>query len=567
MRHNWRRPIRLSAGFLLVGAGVMALASGTANSQPAGGQPAPRPRPYGGHEVSCVNTTTAAELAACVTRLYTDDTGPYGPHAAGRVDVTPAAVPAVTGTPDQVGSWSVVADAQVDGVRLNAVHAILMPNGKVLLTAGSGNSSGNFSAGQFRTFVWNPATNTMKRIPTPSDVFCSGHSLLPDGRVLFWGGTKAYPVSGSHGYLGSARVFVFDWRTESFASVASMRVGRWYPFGVTVANGDKIIGSGLDNVTGHLTNLVERFRVAVNQWQLGPRRTFPMYATMVLAQDGRLFYTGVYWFSRIGAGPGLWNPVTNAYTSVFGFPALNCRDQGVAVLLYPAQAQRVMVVGGGCSVGVTGSTGLISLATATPRYTSGPNLPWGAMHLCGIDLADGTLFAAGGSDHNTNPRLAAATYRPGAASWTPMASPTVARMYHSSCMLLPDGRVLTAGSNVAPAFETRLEAFSPPYLFRGTRPTINTALGALRRGVSYQISFTSEDGTLREAILIRPAAVTHSSDPDQRQIQVPVRVTSPGRVAITMPANGNIAPVGYYMLVLLDRKGRPSVARFVRLTP
>jgi hypothetical protein len=134
-------------------------------------------------------------------------------------------------------------------------------------------------------------------------------------------------------------------------------------------------------------------------------------------------------------------------------------------------------------------------------------------------------------------------------------------------MLLPDGRVLTAGSNVAPAFETRLEAFSPPYLYRGRRPTINTALGSFRRGASYPISFTSEDGTLREAILIRPAAVTHSSDPDQREIRVPVRVTSPGRVTLTMPASGNLAPVGYYMLVLLDRQGRPSVARFIRLTP
>jgi hypothetical protein len=561
MRGALSRPARLSAGLLLAVAGVSALGTGT-----AGGRPAPLLRPFAGHEVSC-NNATAAQLAACVNRLYTDDTGPYGQHAAGHVDLRPAAVPQVEGSPERVGSWSVVADAQIDGVRLNSVHAILLPNGTVLMTAGSGNSSGNFAAGQFRTFVWNPATNAMQQVPTPSDVFCSGHSLLPDGRVLFWGGTKAYPVSGGHGYLGSARAFVFDWRTNRFQSVSSMHVGRWYPFGVTTANGDKVIGSGLDDTTGHLTSIVDRFRVAVNQWQVGPRRTLPLYATVLLAQDGRLFYTGIETFGRIGAGPGFWNATTNSYVSVPGFPAIDCRDQGVAVLLYPAQAQEVMAVGGGCATGVTGSTALINLRAAAPRYTSGPPLPWTAMHLCGTGLADGTLFVSGGSDHNTNPRLAAAIYRFPEPNWTPMAAPTVARMYHSSCLLLPDGRVLTMGSNVAPQFETRLEAFSPPYLYTGQRPTINTGLGSFRRGVSYSIAFTSDDGALRGAILIRPAAVTHSSDPDQRQIRVPLRVTAPGRVTLTIPADGNIAPLGYYMLVLVDRHGRPSVARFVRLTP
>src|SRR5262249_55231037 len=181
-----------------------------------------------------------------------------------------------------------------------------------------------------------------------------------------------------------------------------------------------------------------------------------------------------YWFSRIGTVPGLWNPVTNAYTPVTGFPVPDCRDQGVAVLLYPAQAQREMVIGGGCRTGVTASTGLITLGTATTHYTTEPNLPWGAMHLCGPDLADGTLFVSGGSDHNPNPRLAAATYRPGATSWTPMASPTVARMYHSSCLLLPDGRVLTTGSNVAPPLEPRPGAVSPADLSRAPPPDHHT---------------------------------------------------------------------------------------------
>src|SRR5262249_62418971 len=126
----------------------------------------------------------------------------------------------------------------------------------------------------------------------------------------------------------------------------------------------------------------------------------------------------------------------------------------------------------------------------------------------------------------------------------------------------PAGGGAPAAHDAAPTAPPRWGSSAPPYLYRGRRPTINPAVGSFRRGGSYPISFTSEDGTLRVAILIRPAAVTHSSDPNQREIRVPVQVTSPGRVTLTMPANGNIAPIGYYLLVLLDRQGPPPVTRF-----
>ncbi len=93
------------------------------------------------------------------------------------------------------GHWSIL--PVPTNARINAVHAILLNTGKVLIMAGSGNSVGNFDAGRFESIVWNPANNTFKKIKTPDDMFCGGHLILPDGKVLIAGGTARYEVLAS----------------------------------------------------------------------------------------------------------------------------------------------------------------------------------------------------------------------------------------------------------------------------------------------------------------------------------------------------------------------------------
>jgi hypothetical protein len=81
-----------------------------------------------------------------------------------------------------------------DRDKINAVHAVMLNTGKVLIMAGSGNNIGNFRAGRFESVVFNPTNDTFKKIPTPYDMFCSGHYILPDGNVLIAGGTARYEV-------------------------------------------------------------------------------------------------------------------------------------------------------------------------------------------------------------------------------------------------------------------------------------------------------------------------------------------------------------------------------------
>ena len=53
-------------------------------------------------------------------------------------------------------------------------------------------------------------------------------------------------------------------------------------------------------------------------------------------------------------------------------------------------------------------------------------------------------------------------------------SASIPRVYHSVALLLPDGRVWTAGGNTRIGkYRAETEFYSPPYLFAGSRPTIS----------------------------------------------------------------------------------------------
>ncbi|TPQ18400.1 kelch motif-containing protein [Streptomyces sporangiiformans] len=88
------------------------------------------------------------------------------------------------------GRWEIVEFPEE--YRLNTIHAALLHTGKILLIAGSGNNQDNFDAKKFDTRVWDPVKKTIKKVPTPADLFCTGHTQLPNGNLLIAGGTKRY---------------------------------------------------------------------------------------------------------------------------------------------------------------------------------------------------------------------------------------------------------------------------------------------------------------------------------------------------------------------------------------
>ena len=126
-----------------------------------------------------------------------------------------------------------------------------------------------------------------------------------------------------------------------------------------------------------------------------------------------------------------------------------------------------------------------------------------------------------------------------------------------------DGRVMTFGDNPGNGtFDTRVSIYSPPYLFKGDRPVIaNLTSTAWTYGATPTMT---ANAPITRAALIRPAAVTHSSDPNQRFVELPMTVSG-NQVTLHLTSNPNIAPPGWYMLFALGANGVPSVATWVRV--
>ena len=143
------------------------------------------------------------------------------------------------------------------------------------------------------------------------------------------------------------------------------------------------------------------------------------------------------------------------------------------------------------------------------------------------------------------------------------------RQYHSIAVSLPDGRILSAGGvDPRPATVQRdqrnMEIYSPSYLSMGTRPTITTSPATVTWGTNFNID-SPNSNNIDSVVLISPASVTHHTDAGQRYIKIPIASRTATTLTVTTPANGNVAPPGYYMLFIVDSSGIPSVASFIRI--
>jgi hypothetical protein len=559
--------IALVAVIAVVASVVNAL---TADSTQTGSSSVAAPLPTVTREGVTCNTASAVEFGACVSHMLTDPNGAYSAdHVYTAAEKQPVSTPRRVPGGAATGSWSVVANCTVDGYKVNAIHASLTKSGKVLMTAGSGYNTSFFNDKIFKTWLWDPATPEMcpKEIPMPEgvDLFCSGHTHLSDGRLLFFGGTGRYG-SEERKFTGIRESYAFDDVTEEFTPTGLMNVARWYPNGPVNAVGNPIVVGGL-NANGKVTSTNETYSPSTGKWtNLPGRRLFPLYAGMVLRKTGTLCFSGANWGGRMRTSPGCWNWRNNAWKSIPGLPLPDCRDQANTLLLYPAQTQKVMVIGGGCARGVTGTTATVNLNAKSVRFTSGPYLRSAAMHSCATVLPDRSVFVAGGGDHNTKPRLLAARLPYGARAWQQVASPRVARMYHSTCVLLPDGSVVTLGTTAPQnSVETRFEVYKPWYMQpRVVRPRLTGVSPTLKLGGRYQATY-SGPASVAGATLTRLTSVTHTADPNQRVVGMPVTRAAFGRVNLKVEANRGILPLGIYMLSLLDWRGIPSVSRIVRV--
>jgi hypothetical protein len=452
-----------------------------------------------------------------------------------------------------------------------AIHLHLLPDGKLLSFSDDDHvdfhTRGTRAAGRTRSFVVTipanapPSLANWYEVPnTRTNLFCSGHAYLPDGRLLVMGGHDG------RDYDGSSHTTIFDWRRTSpwDYSNPDMASGRWYPSAVTLANGEVLTISGTRTTSTDLNPLPEVWKTnSGGGWRAltNAIRTVDLYPMIHVAPNGKVFMAGPHVNTHYldTGGTGAWSFVATRRAPFRGY--------GSAVMYHPG---KVLLVGGGDPP--LNSAEVIDLNAATPAWRLVGSMSKARRHLNATLLADGTVLATGGTSSAgfntaTGTVLVAELWNPATESWSTMASMQTPRLYHSSALLLPDGRVLSAGGGRPAASgitdQENVEIFSPPYLFKGPRPTISSAPTSAGYGATFFVG-TPDSSDIAQVSLVRLGSATHAIDMNQRFNQLNFTAAT-GGLNVIAPSGRTLAPPGHYMLFILSRQGVPSIARIIQL--
>jgi hypothetical protein len=409
-----------------------------------------------------------------------------------------------------------------------------------------------------RATVWDPQTGeqTDVRVNTGFNVFCSGLAHLLDGSVFVAGGNKDAQLHGIR------QTHVFDPASNTWTRGADMAFERWYPSVTGLPDGELLITEG-----GPDTPEVRR-----TDGTLRPLTSavlnLPLYPWLDVAPDGRAFYSGPDQTMRKidPSGTGSWQRYEQRDTINRSYGGHAMYDIG-----------KILVAGGGPS---TNQARTIDINGAAPVVSATAPLAFGRRQNNLTLLADGTVLATGGNSSGAtlvdlaNGVYAAELWNPATGQWRTLAAQRVTRQYHSTALLLPDGRVLSAGGGVCGICDRvgylakNAEVFTPPYLYKqdgsgelAPRPPVTSAPATIDYGTEFEIG-TADAQSIRKVALVRLGAVTHSVDMDQRYVPLAFRAGA-GTLTATGPANANIAPPGPYMLFVVDAAGVPSVATMV----
>ncbi|MFE1952866.1 galactose oxidase-like domain-containing protein [Streptomyces sp. NPDC059524] len=385
-------------------------------------------------------------------------------------------------------------------------------------------------------------------------------------------------------FQGIREAYEFDPVAEKYVPVDPMEKARWYPTLVGLEDGRVLAVSGLDDVGVIDPGDNEIYDPETKKWSMGPKRYFPTYPALFLTKGGKLFYPASnagYGPADKGRRPGLWDLETNTFEKVPGLADQDETETSASLLLPPAQDQKVMVLGGG-GVGeskrATARTSVVDLKEKHPSFKTGPDLPQGTRYLNSVIMPDDTVFTTNGSSdyrgRSASNILAAQFYDPKDNAFHEAASPKVGRNYHSEALLLPDGRVATFGSDPLfddqqntklGHFEQRMEIFTPPALHRaaGKRPVLGK--GPEELPDSHRATFaTDQADRIVKARLMRPSAVTHTTDVEQRSIELGVKKEK-GAVTVDVPKDPTLVPPGWYMLFVSDADGVSSEAKWIKV--
>ncbi len=572
------------------------------------------------------------------------------------------AVQSASAAAQAADSWSssIYLVNPADGDGLSPVHAILMPDGRVSLM-GLRREPGNDLITDRRFFAIfhdpiplgspvpaqleyayenlpyefsvpnepsSPAgaatsAETEYAYQTDDILFCAGHVLTSDGRLILAGGERlitAFIDNG--GELEPVFFYIFGlpytmeynpqedlWTRDSYMlEPGELGIfGRWYPTVTRLADSRLLIHGGYD--VQHVVEIVDGEIVDISQgtpnrsvelfypdtyvretvsthaqtpeemWNQDYTHTFVLpepkdgeYELLLFGELGQPLYLSF-------DGPLSWDtgnplrPLASPESPAFA---------GASSLMLPLRLNNeewgynngsVMAVGGGDMSGPHQGFADIFDPGANAWWDHRIALTTERDHPSTVLLPDATIAVVGGhNDREDQDPLMHCEYIDPAAGFSVSQGSSImstTRGYHTTALLLPDGRILVAGGRLGGTMGSKneqptLEYLYPPYMDQ-PRPTLSSAPGEIFHGQGFNVEW--QGATTPEFVLMSLGSMTHSFDSSQRYVQLAVSSldSAAGSATVTAPPNGRTAPPGHYMLFVVNEQRVPSVAKIIHL--
>jgi galactose oxidase len=465
----------------------------------------------------------------------------------------------ISRAPELVGRWTPPKRWPVV-----AVNLAVLPNGKVL-SWGTGDPGGQSTLAD----VWDPVRNLHSFVrSTETDLFCAGQSFLADGRLLVAGG---HLINSD----GSDHTTYFDFRSNSFVRGPDLNAGRWYPSVVTLGDGRALVLGG--HVLANKSTGLPTYNRLPQVWQGDQWVNLPAaneavnngyYPWIHPTPSGDAIVTGPEpELARLNlSGEGSWTRLEVPRDGI-------SRLYGNSVPFAPGQA---LIVGGGDSSSVNvldfRQSGEVSVAPNAPMNVS-------RLYQNSVLLPTGEVLVVGGQakyfNGDRNAVLRPESWSPISRQFTPRAAQQIMRLYHSTAVLLPDGRVLSAGGGAGGNFSARFNAelFTPWYLFKpdgsgqlAQRPSILEVPSVLEYGQAFRL-VSREAKRISRVTWIRLSTTTHAFDSGQRFFEIPLQRSNsaPDVLRLVAPTSPTLMPPGHYLLTIIEGSGVPSVSSIVQL--